>query len=605
MLKRLRLLRYAWPYWRSLGVILATILLHVGLNLLTPWPLKFLIDDVLDGKAVPPELERALEILPGPGGLSGLLLWVCISTVLLVLIRCVIDMANTVAAVSFGQRMVYALAADLFLRLQRMSPVFHSRQPVGDMVSRISGDTHCMQVLLVSVLLPLLESMLALGSMFLVMWQIQPSLTLLSLAVVPMMMLIMWRFGKPMEERSRVERDMEGEMMATAEQALSAIPAVQAFNREEVEHRRFQKQADAAVSVHLASSWLDMWFKLFIDVVLAAGTAAIMWFGARLVLSKELTTGDIVVFLGYLHMLYDPLNAIIHSGSAMQHAAGSADRVLEIVDMPPDVRDLPGAQAIPLKGHVRYEGVTFGYEPGRPVIKGLSLEVRPGEVIAIVGPNGAGKTTLANMLVRFFDPWSGRVTVDGRDIRQYSLRSLREQVALVLQEPFIFPLSAADNIAYGRPDASRADIEAAARAANADAFIRRLPNGYDSVIGERGATLSGGEKQRLSIARAFLKDAPILILDEPTSALDAATEEMLIDAIERLMKDRTTIIIAHRLSTIRSADRILVLNTGEIVQEGRHDELMALDGHYAGLYRQQMEFARHDLQPSPTLNGGA
>jgi ATP-binding cassette subfamily B protein/subfamily B ATP-binding cassette protein MsbA len=598
MTRRLRLLRYARPYWRSLAVILATILLHVGVHLLTPWPLKFLLDNVLDNEAMPQPVERILETLPGPGGTNGLLLWVCVSTVLLVLIGCVIDMANTVAAVSFGQRMVYALAADLFLRLQRLSPIFHSRQPVGDMVSRISGDTHCMQILVVSVLLPLLESILALGSMFLVMWQIQPNMTLLSLAVVPMMMLIMWRFGKPMEERSRVERDMEGEMMAIAEQALSAIPAVQAFNREEVEHRRFEKLADEAVSVHLRSSWLDMWFKLFIDVVLAAGTAGIMWFGARLVLSGELTKGDIIVFLGYLHMLYDPLNAIIHSGSAMQHAAGSADRVLEIIDTQPEVRDLPGALAIPLKGHVRYEGVTFGYEPGRSVLKGVSLEVRPGEVIAIVGPNGAGKTTLANLLVRFFDPWSGRVTVDGRDVCRYSLRSLREQVALVLQEPFIFPLSAADNIAYGRPDATRAEIEAAARAANADAFIRRLPKGYDSVIGERGATLSGGEKQRLSIARAFLKDAPILILDEPTSSLDAATEAMLLDAIEKLMKDRTTLIIAHRLSTIRGADRILVLNNGEIVQQGRHEELMALDGHYAGLYRQQMKIARHDLEPT-------
>jgi ATP-binding cassette subfamily B protein/subfamily B ATP-binding cassette protein MsbA len=246
-----------------------------------------------------------------------------------------------------------------------------------------------------------------------------------------------------------------------------------------------------------------------------------------------------------------------------------------------------------LSGHVRYEAVTFGYAPARPVLKDVSLEVRPGEVVAIVGPTGAGKTTLVNLLARFFDPWSGCVLVDGNDLRALRIRSLRQQVAVVLQEPFIFPLSVADNIAYGRPDATRAEIEAAAIAANADGFIRRLPDGFDTVVGERGATLSGGEKQRLSIARALLKDAPILILDEPTSALDARTEALLLDALHRLMRDRTTFVIAHRLSTIRGADRILVLDLGEIVEQGTHADLMARGGLYAGFYRQQQEGSRH------------
>jgi ATP-binding cassette subfamily B protein/subfamily B ATP-binding cassette protein MsbA len=289
----------------------------------------------------------------------------------------------------------------------------------------------------------------------------------------------------------------------------------------------------------------------------------------------------------------------------MQHAAGSADRVLEIIDTQPDVSDPPDALQSTLRGHVRYEGVTFGYEPRRPVLRGVSLEARPGEVVAVVGPTGAGKSTLVNLLVRFFDPWSGRVTVDGQDVRRYGLRSLRQQVALVLQEPFIFPLSAADNIAYGRPDATRAEVEAAARAASADGFIRRLPQGYDSVIGERGATLSAGEKQRLAIARAFLKNAPILILDEPTSALDARTESLLLDALETLMKNRTTLVIAHRLSTIRNADRILVVNEGEVIEQGRHEDLMAVGGMYSGLYRRQMDIARHDLEPVPARHGNA
>ena len=331
-----------------------------------------------------------------------------------------------------------------------------------------------------------------------------------------------------------------------------------------------------------------MWFKLFVGLVTSVGTAAIMWLGARYALEGKMTVGTILVFLSYLGSLYGPLNAMTYTASTLQHAAANADRVIEILDTLPDVEDSPHAREVSLQGHVRYEGVTFGYEPDRPVLKGMSLEAKPGEVLAIVGPSGAGKTTLVSLLIRFFDPWSGRVMVDDQDIRELRVRSLRQQVAIVLQDPFIFPLTIAENIAYGRPGATGEEIVAAAVAANADGFIRHLPEGYDTVVGERGATLSGGEKQRLSIARAFLKDAPILILDEPTSALDAGTEFLLLDALARLMKGRTTIIIAHRLSTIRNADRVLVMDRGEIVGHGTHSELMVRGGLYANLYHQQM-----------------
>ncbi|OLE23421.1 MAG: hypothetical protein AUI36_33445 [Cyanobacteria bacterium 13_1_40CM_2_61_4] len=337
-----------------------------------------------------------------------------------------------------------------------------------------------------------------------------------------------------------------------------------------------------------------MWFKLVVGLVTSVGTAVVMWLGATYALEGKMSVGTLLVFISYLGSLYGPVNAITYTASTLRQTAANAERVLEILDTPPDLRDSPDAQEISLRGHVRYEGVTFGYEPGRAVLKDVSLEARPGEVVAIVGPTGAGKTTLANLLLRFFDPWSGRVLVDGRDVRSLRLRSLRGQVAMVLQEPFIFGLTAAENIAYGRPDASRDEIAAAAVAANADGFVSRLPHGYDTVVGERGTTLSGGEKQRLSIARALLKDAPILILDEPTSALDARAEALLLDALNRLMAGRTTFIIAHRLSTIRQADRILVLDHGEIVEQGRHAELMARHGLYASLYRQQMEVTGHE-----------
>jgi ATP-binding cassette subfamily B protein/subfamily B ATP-binding cassette protein MsbA len=298
--------------------------------------------------------------------------------------------------------------------------------------------------------------------------------------------------------------------------------------------------------------------------------------------------GSILVFLAYLRAFYDPLNALMYAPSALHFVAGSARRVMEVLEAEREVAERPGAAPLArARGQVALQGVTFGYEPGRPVLRAVDLEARPGETVAIVGPSGAGKSTLVGLVPRFYDPWAGRVLLDGADLRDLRLADLRAQVALVLQEPFLFPVSVADNIAYGRPQASRAEVEAAAEAANAHAFIAALPDGYDTVVGERGATLSGGERQRLAIARALLKDAPILVLDEPTAALDAQTEALLLQALERLMAGRTTLIIAHRLSTIRRADRIAVLDGGALAELGTHAQLLAAGGLYATLHRLQ------------------
>ena len=593
----LRFFRYFRPHWRGLVVVLVTMFLHIGLGVLHPWPVKLLVDQVLGDEPVPEELEGFLAALPGPGGLEGLLLWVCVSTVLIYLVGTFMSAVSNVVSVRLGQRMTFDLAADLFRHVQRLSLLFHSRQPVGDTMSRVTGDSYCVQEMIVDVAFPLLEAVVTLVAMFVIMWQIEPTMTLLSLGVVPFLVVAILAFRKPMYEWNLKRRELEGLMMALVEQVLSAIPAVQAFNREELEEARLRRCGAEAANAYVRSATISAWFGLIAGLVTTAGTAGIMWLGGLYALEGKITTGDILVFLAYLSSLYGPLDTLTHLASTWQHVAANAERVTEILDTPVDVYDRPDAREVPIAGLIRYEDVTFGYEPDRAVLKGVSLEVRPGEVVAIVGPTGAGKTTLVNLMVRFFDPWSGRVTVDGEDIRSYRLRCLREQVALVLQEPFLFPFTVAENIAYGRPDATRAEVEAAAAAASADDFIRRLPGGYDEEVGERGATLSGGEKQRLSIARAFLKNAPVLILDEPTSALDARTEAQLLDALNRLMKGRTTFIIAHRLSTIRNADRILVINHGELVDQGRHEELMARGGLYAGLYRQQMEIARHEPVP--------
>jgi len=594
-----RLLRYAKPHWRGLLVLVATMLANIGLELLRPWPLKLVVDNVLGNSGLP----AALKWLPGVDGPRGLLVWVVIATLLIFLLGTVSQMAYTYYSLRLGQKMTFSLATDLFAHLQRLSLGFHTRRPTGDLISRVTGDSWCVNTLVTDALVPALQAVVTLIAMFVVMWGLQPTLTLLALGVAPFFIIVIKILGGPIKDRNREQRDLEGSMMSVVEQTLSAVPAIQAFTREEHETRRFSSYADRTVIAYVRATVAGLWFELFAGLVTTLGTAAVIYVGARLALDGKLTAGTIIVFLSYLGSLYDPLDSITQTTQTVQGAAAEADRVSEILETEPAIQDKPHAPAARMRGAIRYEGVTFGYEPGRAVLHDISLEAQPGDVVAIVGPTGAGKTTLMNLLVRFYDPWSGRITIGGTDIRDVRHRSLREQIGLVLQDPFIFPISAADNVAYGRPDARRADVLAATRAANAHDFITALPEGYETLIGERGATLSGGEKQRLSIARAFLKDAPVLVLDEPTSALDARTEGALLEALERLMAGRISFIIAHRLSTIRKASWILVLDHGRIVDSGTHAELLERGGLYAAMYNRQMDVAQHDAAPAPTPGG--
>jgi ATP-binding cassette subfamily B protein/subfamily B ATP-binding cassette protein MsbA len=581
-------LGYALRRKTSLALLLAAMLVKVGLDVLKPWPLKILVDHVLQDRPMTPALAQAVQALPGPFTPDSLLTWCVAATVLLFLLGWAVTLAISLASLAFGQRMAYDLGGELFRHQLGLPLFFHRGQGVGDSVRRVSADCGSVASMVKDSLLPILAAAVSLVVMFTIMWRLDPVLTFLALLVVPAMVLVFGRYAGPMLERGYRQQQAEGEIYNVVEQTMSGVPVVQAFCREDHADDRFAASTDATLSAVLSATNLQVKYKVFMGSTTALGTAAMLWIGAQHVLDGRLSVGSILVFLSYLGSLYAPLETMMYLSSTVQAAAGSSLRVRQVMDTKPAVTNRPGALQLPsVRGHVRLEDVTFGYETGRPVLRGITLDVLPGQTVAIVGCTGAGKTTLVNLVPRSFDPWQGRVLLDGHDVRGVRLASLRQQVAVVLQESFLFPRTIRENIAYGRPGASQQEIEAAAKAANAHFFIERLPRGYETVVGERGATLSGGERQRLSIARALLRDAPILILDEPTSALDTDTEGLLLRALEELMKGRTTLIIAHRLSTIRHADWILVLDDGKVAEAGTHPELLARKGLYAHLHETQ------------------
>jgi ATP-binding cassette, subfamily B, bacterial len=584
------LLGYARPHRVAFIRIFLLTVTASALVALQPWPMKWLVDHVLGQEPLPPlarSIFQDLSFSPTP---AHLLVIIVMAGLVFFALNTVLEFALTRAWTLTGRRIVYDLAEDLFTRLQRRSLLFHTRNSVGDTMGCITVDSWSVSQVFNTLIFTPVHALLTVGAMIFLMAQLDITLTLLALGVAPLIVGASFLFGKPLRAAAKANREIEVRMQSHIQQTLTGIPVVQAFVQEDREHERFQQFANAAIAAQQRSAFVGSFNDLSSGLVTTLGTGTVLWLGAGRVTDGSLSIGGLLVFLTYLGSLQTQIRAFANIYTALQNLSAKINRVTDVLHTAPEINEKPSAIRLsPVRSSIRLENVVVGYQPGRPVLRGVSFEACSGETIAIVGGTGAGKTTLVNLIPRFLDPWQGRVLIDGRDVRDVGLKSLRQQIAVVLQEPFLFPFSIADNIAYGRPNASRADVENAARTAGAHRFIEQLPAGFDTLIGERGATLSGGERQRLSIARALLKNSPILILDEPTSALDSETERFLLDALEQLMKGRTTFIIAHRLSTVRRANRIIVLRDGMIVEAGTHDELLARGEFYARSHSIQFE----------------
>ncbi len=572
---------YLQPYRLRFALAVAQVLLISACELLKPWPLKLIVDDVIGGVAV---------AVPGVGVLAArpLLAAVCVGLVLLYALLAVVSVVNNATTIAIGQGMVNDFRLDLYQHLQRLSLRFHSGREVGDLLYRVTADTFAIQTLSMNGVFPVITSTTMFVGMVTVMLRIDWQLTLVALAVCPVIFFGISRMGRRITAVATDARQKESRLYSITQRGIAAIRIIQAFTTEEEEARRFATSSGESLRANHRLYVLQTVYASVINVVVAAGTALVLWVGTTHVLAGTLTIGEVLVFTTYLASLYAPINSVSQTIGMVQGAAAGARRVLEILETTPDLPD--GRRAIDaaaLRGEVRFERVGFEYVAGRPVLHDLDAVARPGEVLAIVGPTGVGKTTLVSLVARFYDPVAGRVLLDGVDLRDYRLRELRSRIAMVLQPALVFPTTLRENIAYGSPFATDEDVARAARLAQLDGFVAHLPEGLATPIGEQGATVSDGERQRITIARAILRDAPILILDEPTSALDAETEALIIAALRELMRGRTTFVIAHRLSTIRHADQILVLRDGTIAERGTFDELVDRGGAFTRLYEAQ------------------
>jgi ATP-binding cassette subfamily B protein/subfamily B ATP-binding cassette protein MsbA len=571
-----RVLRYYRPFLAPtiLGLVLS--LVGIGINLLKPWPFKFIVDQILPNDSA----FRATH-----ANWRTYIPLACLVLVGLQFVWGVVNLVTNYIFVKVGLEALLKLRTDLYAYLQSLSLKYHDARRSADSSFRVAYDSQSIQTIYNKGFTNIFGSSITLVGIFVIMLQLDWELTLLSLGIVPLIVWAIYFFAHRIRTESTSIQEQDSAMLTQAQEGLSSIRMVAAFGREDFEVSQFHERAQRSLQANLRLTLTNVKSALVISTLMGIGTAAMYYLGTLHVLAGTLTLGSLIVFSSYLVMLYQPLQELTYTAWAMEGATAGARRCFEVLDREDDVRDSPSAVAInETNAAIEFDHVRFAYKDEQAVLEGIDLTVLPNQIVALVGGTGAGKSTLLSLVPRFYDPTAGVVRLDGRDLREITKKSLRDKIAIVLQDTLLFSTTIRENIAYGRPDATDAEIREAARRAQADDFIRRLPNDYDSPVGERGGHLSVGQRQRIGIARAFLKDAPILLLDEPTSALDPTTEAAIMETIKELMHGRTTLIVTHRLATIHNVDKIVVLENGRVIEEGRGPELVARGNSYARLY---------------------
>ncbi|MEA5565132.1 ABC transporter ATP-binding protein [Anabaena sp. UHCC 0399] len=580
-------LAYFWPDIRpQYGLLLVSaiaLIADVGLRVLEPWPLKFVFDYVL----LRGERLNSIPLIASLEPIT-LLTLSAVAVLLITGLRALAAYWSTVGLAIVGSRVMAKVRNHLYCHLQNLSLAYHTKARSGDLIIRVSSDASRLQEIMITAALPLVVSILSLFGMIGVMFWMNRSLTLLSLITLPFFWLVSNRLSQRIKDSSLKQRQQEGAVAATAAESIAAIKLVKALSLQDAFARVFAQQNQSSLKESVKTQRLAAHLERTVDAVIAMGTAIVLWYGSWLALRDALTPGDVLVFLTYLKNAFKPVQNFAKYTGRLAKAAASGERILDVLNQKPDISDSPDAfPATIFRGAVRFDHVHFAYDSGRVLLEDINLDIQSGQQIAIVGTSGGGKSTLVSLLLRLYDPTSGRVMIDGRDIREYTLASFRSQISVVLQDSLLFAASIRENIAYGIAGVSDAEIEEAARLAHAHDFIQALPQGYDTLVGERGATLSGGQRQRIAIARAAIRQAPILILDEPTTGLDKESEKAVIDALQRLSAHRTTFLITHDLDFATRADMIVYLENGRIVEQGSHLELMHKHGRYAALYEVQ------------------